>query len=109
MNSRTKARLRAVEVLFEADQRQEDIIDVLKRRRLHTAAQISAYAEEIVRGVRDHDDEIREYLETYARDWSFERMPAVDRVILRIGAWELLYNDDVPDAVAISEIGRAHV
>ena len=92
MNSRTKARLRAVEVLFEADQRQEDIIDVLKRRRLHTAAQISAYAEEI-----------REYLETYARDWSFERMPAVDRVILRIGAWELLYNDDVPDAVAISE------
>ena len=103
MNSRTKARLRAVEVLFEADQRQEDIIDVLKRRRLHTAAQISAYAEEIVRGVRDHDDEIREYLETYARDWSFERMPAVDRVILRIGAWELLYNDDVPDAVAISE------
>lgn len=103
MNSRTKARLRAVEVLFEADQRQEDIIDVLKRRRLHTAAQISAYAEEIVRGVRDHDDEIREYLETYARDWSFERMPAVDRVILRIGAWELLYNDDVPDVVAISE------
>ena len=99
MNSRTKARLRAVEVLFEADQRQEDIIDVLKRRRLHTAAQISAYAEEIVRGVREHDDEIREYLETYARDWSFERMPAVDRVILRIGAWELLYNDDVPDAV----------
>lgn len=103
MNSRTKARLRAVEVLFEADQRQEDIIDVLKRRRLHTAAQISAYAEEIVRGVRDHDDEIREYLETYARDWSFERMPAVDRVILRIGTWELLYNDDVPDTVAISE------
>ena len=106
MNSRTKARLRAVEVLFEADQRQEDIIDVLKRRRLHTAAQISAYAEEIVRGVREHDDEIREYLETYARDWSFERMPAVDRVILRIGAWELLYNDDVPDAVAMSEATR---
>ena len=76
---------------------------MLKRRRLHTAAQISAYAEEIVRGVRDRDDEIREYLETYARDWSFERMPAVDRVILRIGTWELLYNDDVPDAVAISE------
>ena len=56
-----------------------------------------------MRGVREHDDEIREYLETYARDWSFERMPAVDRVILRIGTWELLYNDDVPDAVAISE------
>ena len=103
MNSRTKARLRALEVLFEADQRNEDYIEVLRRRRLYTVAQISAYSEEIVRGVRDHDEEIREFVETYARDWSFERMPAVDRAVLRIGTWELLYNDEVPDAVAISE------
>ena len=103
MNSRTKARLRALEVLFEADQRNEDYIEVLRRRRLYTVAQISAYAEEIVRGVRDHDEEIREFIETYARDWSFDRMPAVDRAVLRLGAWELLYNDEVPDAVAISE------
>ena len=103
MNSRTKARLRALEVLFEADQRNEDYIEVLRRRRLYTVAQISAYSEEIIRGVRDHDEEIREFVETYARDWSFERMPAVDRAVLRIGAWELLYNDEVPDAVAISE------
>lgn len=103
MNSRTKARLRALEVLFEADQRNEDYIEVLRRRRLYTVAQISAYSEEIVRGVRDHDEEIREFIETYARDWSFERMPAVDRAVLRLGAWELLHNDEVPDAVAISE------
>lgn len=103
MNSRTKARLRALEVLFEADQRNEDYIEVLRRRRLYTVAQISAYSEEIIRGVRDHDEEIREFVETYARDWSFERMPAVDRAVLRIGTWELLYNDEVPDAVAISE------
>lgn len=110
MNSRTKARLRALEVLFEADQRNEDYIEVLRRRRLYTVAQISAYAEEIVRGVRDHDEEIREFIETYARDWSFDRMPAVDRAVLRLGAWELLYNDDVPDAVAISEaVGLARV
>ena len=110
MNSRTKARLRALEVLFEADQRNEDYIEVLRRRRLYTVAQISAYSEEIVRGVRDHDEEIREFVETYARDWSFERMPAVDRAVLRIGTWELLYNDDVPDAVAISEaVGLARV
>ena len=110
MNSRTKARLRALEVLFEADQRNEDYIDVLRRRRLYTVAQISAYSEEIIRGVRDHDEEIREFVETYARDWSFERMPAVDRAVLRIGTWELLYNDEVPDAVAISEaVGLARV
>ena len=110
MNSRTKARLRALEVLFEADQRNEDYIEVLRRRRLYTVAQISAYSEEIIRGVRDHDEEIREFVETYARDWSFERMPAVDRAALRIGTWELLYNDEVPDAVAISEaVGLARV
>lgn len=110
MNSRTKARLRALEVLFEADQRNEDYIEVLRRRRLYTVAQISAYSEEIIRGVRDHDEEIREFVETYARDWSFERMPAVDRAVLRIGTWELLYNDEVPDAVAISEaVGLARV
>lgn len=110
MNSRTKARLRALEVLFEADQRNEDYIEVLRRRRLYTVAQISAYSEEIIRGVRDHDEEIREFVETYARDWSFERMPAVDRAVLRIGTWELLYNDEIPDAVAISEaVGLARV
>ena len=110
MNSRTKARLRALEVLFEADQRNEDYIEVLRRRRLCTVAPISAYSEEIIRGVRDHDEEIREFVETYARDWSFERMPAVDRAVLRIGTWELLYNDEVPDAVAISEaVGLARV
>ena len=110
MNSRTKARLRALEVLFEADQRNEDYIEVLRRRRLYTVAQISAYSEAIIRGVRDHDEEIREFVETYARDWSFERMPAVDRAVLRIGTWELLYNDEVPDAVAISEaVGLARV
>ena len=110
MNSRTKARLRALEVLFEADQRNEDYIEVLRRRRLYTVAQISAYSEEIIRGVRDHYEDIREFVETYARDWSFERMPAVDRAVLRIGTWELLYNDEVPDAVAISEaVGLARV
>ncbi|MDY6051599.1 MAG: transcription antitermination factor NusB [Rothia sp. (in: high G+C Gram-positive bacteria)] len=103
MNSRTKARLRALEVLFEADQRGEDVIDVLIRRRTYTSAQISLYSEQIVRGVRDHDEEIREYIETYAQDWTMDRMPSVDRVALRLGAWELLFNDEVPDAVAISE------
>ncbi|MFW0180503.1 transcription antitermination factor NusB [Rothia sp. P5766] len=103
MNSRTKARLRALEVLFEADQRGDDILDVLTRRRMHTSAQISLYSEQVVRGVRDHAEEIREYIETYSQDWTMDRMPSVDRVALQLGAWELLYNDEIPDAVAISE------
>ncbi|HCN40324.1 transcription antitermination factor NusB [Rothia sp. (in: high G+C Gram-positive bacteria)] len=103
MNSRTKARLRALEVLFEAEQRGEGVIDVLTSRRLHTSAQISLYSEEIVRGVRDREEEIREYIETYSQDWTMDRMPSVDRIVLLIGAWELLFNDEIPDAVAISE------
>ncbi|GGH57755.1 transcription antitermination factor NusB [Rothia aerolata] len=103
MNSRTKARLRALEVLFEAEQRNDDIMDVLVRRRMYTSAQISPYSEAMVRGVRDHDEEIREYIETYSQGWTMDRMPSVDRVVLRLGAWELLFNDDVPDPVAISE------
>lgn len=103
MNSRTKARLRALEVLFEAQQRQEDVLDVLIRRRTYIAAQIAPYSETIVRGVSEKQVEIDEYLETYSQGWTIDRMPATDLIILRIGAWELLFNDEVPDAVAISE------
>lgn len=103
MNSRTKARLRALEVLFEADQRNEDALDVLIRRKAYIAAQIAPYSEAIVRGVREKQDEINEYLETYSQGWTLDRMPSVDLIILRMGAWELLFNDEIPDPVAISE------
>ena len=103
MNSRTKARLRALEVLFEAEQRREDALEVLVRRRKHIAAQIAPYSETIVRGVTKKQAELDEYLETYSQGWTKDRMPAADLIVLRIGAWELLFNDEVPDAVAISE------
>ena len=51
----------------------------------------------------DNRDEIDEQITTFAKDWSLARMPAVDRAILRIGVWEILYNDEVPAAVAIDE------
>ena len=111
MNSRTKARVRALEVLFEAESRGQDTLEVLQRRRLHTSALITDYSERIVRGVVERDEEIREYVETYSKGWTIDRMPAVDRAILRLGAWELLYNDEVPDAVAVSEatgMARTH-
>lgn len=64
---------------------------------------INPYTLEIVEGVISQQTAIDEFLETYSQGWTLERMPSVDRVILRIGTWELLYNDDVPDGVAVSE------
>ena len=61
------------------------------------------YAKQIVQGVAEHGDEIDELIETYSQGWTIERMPAVDRAIIRIGIWELLYNPEFPEAVAISE------
>jgi N utilization substance protein B len=103
VSARGKARRRAVEILFEAEQRHEDARQVMERRRLHSDALVSPYAEELVLGVLMRRGEIDEYLEAYSQGWTLERMPAVDRNVLRVGAWELLFNDDVPDAVAVAE------
>ncbi len=64
---------------------------------------VNPYTLEIVEGVVSQQTAIDEFLETYSQGWTLERMPSVDRIILRIGTWELLYNDDVPDGVAVSE------
>ncbi|BCW67234.1 N utilization substance protein B [Arthrobacter sp. NicSoilB4] len=103
MSARGKARNRALEVLFEAEQRSVSAFDVLKSRREQTDQIVNPYTLEIVEGVVSHQTAIDEFLETYSQGWSLERMPSVDRTILRIGTWELLYNDDVPDGVAVSE------
>ncbi len=70
---------------------------------MHSDSQVSPYAEELVLGVTMRRGELDEYLETYSQGWTLERMPAVDRNVLRVGAWELLFNDDVPDGVAVAE------
>jgi transcription antitermination protein NusB len=104
--ARSKARKRALDVLFEAELRDAPVLEVLAQRRAHggtEAPPISEYAAELVRGVQDHRAQIDELLAAHSEGWTLERMPAVDRNILRIGAYELLYADDVPDGVAISE------
>lgn len=103
MSARGKARNRALDVLFEAEQRSVSAFDVLKSRREQTDQIVNPYTLEIVEGVVSHQVAIDEFLETYSQGWTLERMPSVDRTILRIGTWELLYNDDVPDGVAVSE------
>ena len=103
MGARTKARKRALDVLFEADQRGLDAVSVLAERVRRADPPVPEYAVEIVEGVTAHRERIDELLATYAQGWTVDRMPGVDRALLRLSAWELLYNDDVPDAVAIDE------
>jgi N utilization substance protein B len=101
--ARTKARKRALDILFEADQRDLDAVRVLADRLATADPPVAEYTVEIVEGVTAHQERIDELLSTYAQGWTLDRMPGVDRSLLRLSAWELLFNDDVPDAVAIDE------
>lgn len=108
MSARTKARKRALDILFQSDVRGEELGAILaaeaKRASSEPAREGSwLYARDIVDGIIDNRDAIDEQITTFAKDWSLARMPAVDRALLRIGAWEILYNDEVPTAVAIDE------
>ena len=103
MSARSKARTRALEVLFEAEQRSVSAFDAIRARREQTDQTINPYTMDLVEGVVAMQEQIDEVLSTYSQGWTLERMPSVDRIILRLGAWELLYNDEIPDKVAISE------
>ena len=103
MAARRKARKRALDVLFEAEQRRVDVTALLDERSLDAERPMPGYMADIVTGVTEHLARLDELLATYSQGWSVERMPAVDRALLRIGLWELLYNDEVSDEVAISE------
>jgi transcription antitermination protein NusB len=103
MPARSKARKRALDLLFEAEVRGVPVLDLLAERIEAADPPVSDYAGELVRGVHSRAAQIDELLTTYSRGWALERMPAVDRNVLRIGAYELLWREEVPDAVAISE------
>ena len=103
MGARTKARKRALDVLFEADQRGADVLETLAERVAVGEPPVPDYAIALVEGVVAQGERIDELLTTYSEGWSLDRMPAVDRAVLRIGTFELLWRDDVPDPVVISE------
>jgi transcription antitermination protein NusB len=103
MAARSKSRKRALDVLFEAEARGEPVLDLLSERAADADPPVSDYAAELVRGVHAHADQIDTLLAAHTQGWTLDRMPAVDRNILRIGVYELLWAEDVPDAVAISE------
>jgi N utilization substance protein B len=92
-----------LDILFESDLRRADPVATLAERVSAATPPVGDYTVELVEGVAAHRARIDEMLATYSEGWTLERMPAVDRAILRLGVYELLWRDDVPDAVAIDE------
>ncbi len=103
MTARGKARRRALDILFEAEIRGEDPAQVLAERQERAQPPINEYTVFLVEGVCRHRERIDELISTYAQGWTLDRMPAVDRNVLRAGTFELLWADDVPGGVVISE------
>ncbi len=101
--ARRKARKRAVEVLYEAELREISVVEVVERRRDQPQPPINEFTERLASAVGERRDRIDELVGEYAIGWTLERMPAVDRNILRMGAYELLWDENIPDGVAISE------
>jgi transcription antitermination protein NusB len=103
MSARSKARKRALDMVFAAEARGRPPGDFLADEVEAGEAPTNDYTVTLVQGVADHLGRIDELIATYAEGWSLDRMPAVDRNVLRLGVFEVLWVDDVPDAVAVSE------
>jgi N utilization substance protein B len=103
MAARSKARKRALDILFESELRSMPAGGSLADRLRDPAQQLNPYTITLVEGVGEHRERLDELVSEYSLGWALERMPVVDRNLLRIGLFEMLYCDEVPDAVAISE------
>lgn len=103
MGARSKARKRALDVLFESELQDVPLGSTLASRLDDTGTPVNSYTVTLVEGVVEHRAHIDDLLTTYAVGWSLDRMPVVDRNVLRLAAYEILYAADVPDSVAVSE------
>ncbi|MTB87315.1 transcription antitermination factor NusB [Aeromicrobium senzhongii] len=103
MGARTKYRKRALDILFESESRGLSADGTLADRLEVNDPPVNPYTVSLVKGVAAHIGEIDALLAEYSVGWTLDRMPAVDRNLLRIAVYEIKYLDDVPDAVAISE------
>ncbi|CAB4908016.1 MAG: transcription antitermination factor NusB [Actinobacteria bacterium] len=107
MAARSKARKRALDILYESDLRGSSAVAVLEtqigRRAADKEPELNAYVRTLIEGVTANQEQIDEILSTYSMGWTLDRMPAVDKAVLRIGAYEIIWADEIPDAVAISE------
>ena len=107
MSARSKARKQALDLLYETDIRGINLVETLVSRDIPAegpdARPIREYTKELVNGVSDNRRKIDELITTYAQGWDMDRLPAVDRNILRLGIYEILWSTDVPMSVAIDE------
>ena len=107
MSARSKARKQALDLLYETDIRGTDLVKTLEERDIPAdgpdARPIREYTRELVNGVSDNRSKIDELITTYAQGWDMDRLPAVDRNILRLGIYEILWSNSVPTSVAIDE------
>ncbi|TIC85484.1 transcription antitermination factor NusB [Nocardioides sp. GY 10127] len=103
MAARTKARKRALDLLFASELRGESAVEALDRAVAEGEAPTNPYTGVLVRGVVEHAEEIDAMISAHSTGWTLSRMPAVDRNVLRVAVFEILHADDVPAAVAISE------
>jgi N utilization substance protein B len=103
MAARSKARKRAVDVLYESDARGVDATVTLGERVVLADPPVNDYTVELVNGIETNRVRIDEILTEYAEGWTIPRMPGVDRAVLRLGVYELLWRADVPSAVVIDE------
>jgi transcription antitermination protein NusB len=101
MSARSKARKRALDLIYASEMRERSPLEALEEQA--AAGPVNEYTVELVHGVDDHRERLDEVIASYAQGWSLARMPAVDRNVLRLATFEVLYVDDVPDAVAVSE------
>ncbi len=104
MSARTRARKRVLDILYEAEMRSASSLDVLQRTQTDATDKLNDYVPFLVNGIFQKKIIIDETIETYSQEWSLDRMPMVDRELARIGVFEILFQDDVPDAVVINEI-----
>lgn len=107
MSARSKARKQCLDLLYEGDIRSLAPADLLALREVEDdgpdARPVREYTKELILGIAEHRRKIDELISTYAQGWDMDRLPAVDRNILRLGIYEILWRKDLDDAVAINE------
>jgi N utilization substance protein B len=103
MAARSKARKRALDILFECEVRGTPLGATLDDRIVAAEPPVNEYTVTLIRGIIEHQARIDEVISTYAQGWTIDRMPTVDRNVLRLGVLEILFVDETPDAVAVSE------
>jgi N utilization substance protein B len=107
VSARSKARKQTLDLLYESDIRSSDLLELLSSRDVDEegadARPIPEYTKSLIEGIYTHKRKIDELITTYAQGWDMDRLPTVDRNILRLGIYEILWATDLDDAIVIDE------